>query len=88
MRCVRIDGYKDCRGIPDDLVDAHIYNHGYNLDRDGRDEATYQWPTRGFFSFNMMMNTEFKIPKRRDEITEWTLLAGIGYERELRYERT
>jgi len=36
----------------------------------------------------MMMATEFKIPKRRDEITEWSLLAGIGYERELRYERT
>jgi hypothetical protein len=36
----------------------------------------------------MMMQTEFKVPKRRDEITEWTLLAGIGYERELRYEKS
>ena len=34
----------------------------------------------------MAMQTEFSLPKKRDEITERTLLAGIGYEREVRFD--
>ena len=87
VRCVRIDGYKNLNGAADDLVDAEMYNHAVGLNRDSKEEPQMQWPSRGYFSFNMMMQTQFKVPKRRDEVTEWSLLAGIGYERELRYER-
>lgn len=34
------------------------------------------------------MPTQFAVPKRNDVINEMSLIAGIGYERELRYEQT
>ena len=36
----------------------------------------------------MAMQTKYELPKREDEINERTLLAGIGYERQVRYETT
>ena len=34
------------------------------------------------------MQTKLELPKRDDEINERTLLAGIGYERSMRLEKT
>ena len=33
------------------------------------------------------MQTKLELPKREDEINERTLLAGIGYERQVRFEK-
>lgn len=35
----------------------------------------------------MAMQTKLELPKREDEINERTLLAGIGYERQVRFEK-
>ena len=46
-----------------------------------------QLPNKGFYSFNLLNSTEFTIPKRQDEINERTILAGIGFEREVRKDK-
>ena len=38
VRCVRIDGFKNRHGLADDLIDAQEFNHGVNLNRDGKDD--------------------------------------------------
>ena len=61
---------------------------GVGLGKPLNEEPCLQWPSRGFYSFNLFNSTEFTIPKCREEINERTLLTGIGYEREIRKEKT
>ena len=46
-----------------------------------------QLPSRGFYNFNLLNSTEFTLPKREDEINERNLVAGIGYDRQIRRDK-
>lgn len=70
FRCVRLDG----RGP------VSRPEPGFAVGKSEYQEACVQLPSKGLYCFNLLNSTEFAVPKQL-EITERTLLAGIGFER-------
>lgn len=80
VRCVRVSQSAN-------LVPGTKQFRELKADKLGLEEPRLQWPAFGYSSFNMAMQTKYELPKREDEINERSLLAGIGYERYVRYEK-
>jgi hypothetical protein len=41
---------------------------------------------QGLFQFNLGSSVEFVLPKHSDHLTERNLMAGIGFDRQIRKE--